>query len=78
MSHRNAYDFVTAAGVISNHYLDSKIFEQMLIALKQGGIIIFASRFSSMGNYWYLNELQKMEKMGRIKALDSEKFYKYD
>lgn len=75
--HRKKYDFVTAAGLVVNNYLDEKIFEQMLLSLRNGGIMVFSARFSYLGQYWYVDKLEELEKLGRVKALDSEEFFKY-
>lgn len=50
----------------------------MLIALKKGGYLIFACRYSYLGDYWYVDQLAELEKLGRIKAVDTEAFFKYD
>jgi len=75
--HRKKYDFVTAAGLVVNNYMDEKLFEQMLLSLHNGGIIVFTARFSYLGNYWYTDKLEELEKKGRIKALGDEEFFKY-
>lgn len=58
--------------------MDENIFEQMLLALKEGGVMVFAARFSYIGNYWYTEKLENLEKLGRIKFLDAESFFKYN
>lgn len=50
----------------------------MLLSLKAGGIMIFAARFSYLGTFWYANKLEELEKLGRIKFLKSDSFFKYD
>lgn len=50
----------------------------MLLALKKDGIMVFAARFSYLGDYWYADALAALEKLGRIKAIESETFFKYD
>ena len=50
----------------------------MLIALKKDGYLIFSARFSYIGLYWYSDQLDEFEKQGRIKAVKSEEFFKYD
>jgi len=57
--------------------MDEKIFEEMLLSLRNGGIMVFTARFSYLGNYWYTEKLEQLEKLGRIKALGSQEFYKY-
>lgn len=52
---RNKFDFLTASGFINNNYLNEKIFDQMLVCLKNYGFIIFTARFSYLGNYWYVD-----------------------
>lgn len=51
----------------------------MLLGLKNGGIMVFAARYSFIGEYWYMAKLQELEKLGRIKAVKpAESFFKYD
>lgn len=50
----------------------------MLVSLKNGGIMVFAARYSFIGEYWYSEKLEALEKLGRIKALKSDSFFKYD
>ena len=40
--------------------------------------MVFAARFSYLGEYWYNSILEEMEKEGRIKFVMSEDFFKYD
>lgn len=75
---RNRFHFVTAAGLVNSNHLDKSIFEQMLIALKKDGYLIFSARFSYLGDFWYADQLAELEKQGRIKAVKSEEFFKYD
>ena len=60
---------MTCAGFINNNQIDELVFEQMLLSLKNGGKMVFAARFSYIGEYWYNEKLLELEKMGRIKAL---------
>lgn len=78
MQLRGQFDIVTCAGLINNNYLDITIFEQMLVALKRGGYIVFSARYSYLGDYWYVDQLAELEKLGRLKAVDQEAFFKYD
>lgn len=41
-------------------------------------MIIFASRFSYIGEYWYDEVLRLMEAEKRINQLEVENFFKYD
>lgn len=75
---RAKFDFVTCSGLINNNHLDEKIFEQMLLGLKNNGIMIFAARYSYIGDFWYAAKLEELEKLGRIRFLKSDSFFKYD
>jgi SAM-dependent methyltransferase len=73
------FDFITCAGFLNNNQVADEIFEQMLLGLKNGGVMVFAARYSYIGEYWYMAKLQKLEKLGRIKAIKpAEAFFKYD
>lgn len=78
LEYRSKFDFVTAAGLINNNFMDVKLFEQMLICLKPGGYMVFSARFSYLGQYWYTDVLEELEKAGRIKFVQDESFFKYD
>lgn len=75
---KNKFDFVVCSGLINNNHLDYKLFEEMTIALKKGGIAVFAARFSYMGNFWYNDVLAEMEAENRWKCLKTKDFFKYD
>lgn len=75
---RNKFTIVTCAGLIYNNHMDEKLFEQMLLSLKKGGIIVFAARYSFIGKYWYDEKLENLEALGRLKFLNSDSFFKYD
>jgi len=76
--YRQKFDFVTCAGFLNNNGMDERLFEQMLLALKKDGLMVFAARYSYLGDYWYADKLAELEKLGRIKAIKSESFFKYD
>lgn len=75
---KSKFDIVVCAGLINNNHLDYKVFEEMIFALKKGGLAIFAARFSYMGNFWYNDVLNEMEAEGRLKLLSESSFFKYD
>jgi len=58
--------------------MDYRLFEDMVMASRKGGLLVFAARFSYMGAYWYEKVLERMENAGRIKLLDTAEFFKYD
>jgi len=75
---KNHFDYVTCAGLINNNHMDYLIFEEMLLACKKGGYIVFAARYSMMGKYWYDSVLKEMTENGRWKPINVETFFKYD
>lgn len=48
------------------------------MSLKNGGIIVFAARYSFIGKYWYDEKLENLEALGRLKFLTSDSFFKYN
>jgi len=70
---------VTCTGLIKGNDMDEKIFEQMLLSLKPGGIIVFAARYSYLGKFLYETKLEEFEhQFERLKFLQSDSFFKYD
>ena len=57
---KNQYDIVTVAGLVNNNHMDYRLFEEMILAAKQNGLIIFAARNSFIGEYWYSDVCQEM------------------
>lgn len=74
----NQFDVVTCAGLINNNHLDYQIFEEMGLALHQGGLTIFAARFSYLGEFWYNEILGELVNDKRWTFLGQEDFFKYD
>jgi hypothetical protein len=50
----------------------------MLLSCKKGGYVIFAARYSFMGNYWYDKIIKEMQEQGRWTLVATEAFFKYD
>lgn len=75
---KNKFDFVTCAGLTNNNYMDYQLFEEMLLACKKGGYIVFSARFSYMGHFWYDKILKEMHDDGRWELVLTDTFFKYD
>jgi len=58
--------------------MDYLLFEEMLLSVKKGGFIIFATRFSYMGMYWYDSIIKEIHNNGRWKLTATDTFFKYD
>ena len=50
---RNRFTFTTASGILADNHLDCSVFEEMLLALKPGGIACFATRTEYLTKYGY-------------------------
>ena len=72
---RNHYDIVVGSDFLNTQFVSQYLVEQILFSMKPNGIAIFASQHSFMGNFWYFNVLEDMEKEGRIKILKDEQIY---
>ena len=59
---QNTFDIVVCAGLVNNNHMDECLFEAMMMAAKKSALIIFASRFSYIGEYWYNDVLVGLEK----------------
>jgi len=58
--------------------MDYNLFEEMLLACKKGGYIVFSARYSMMGHYWYDKVLKEMVDDGRWELVSTDNFFKYD
>jgi len=75
---KNKFDYVVASGLINNNHMDYLLFEEMLLSVKKGGLIIFATRFSYMGMLWYDKIIKEIHEAGRWKLIATDSFFKYD
>merc|ERR1712093_696845 len=69
---KDTFDIVVASGLINNNHMDEGIFEEMMRSAKKNALIIFAARFSYIGEYWYDEELHKLKVSHRLKQLETE------
>ena len=74
---RNKFDFVTASGLIDVGVQDEELFEQMLLPLKEGGVFVFSAQFSYLGDFWWVDKLEQLEKLGRIRKIYSNETFRY-
>ena len=51
------FDIITASGILAEGHLDSKVFDEMLMALKQGGFAVFATRTMYLTKYNYIERM---------------------
>ena len=74
----SSYDFITASGILADNHLDNSVFEEMLLALKVGGIAIFTTRTEYLTLYGYGPYLKKLVDEGKWKMVKNEAHFKYD
>ena len=59
--YHNKYDVITASGVLADGHLDSPVvFDEMMLALKQGGIAIFIFKKVNLENFGYGAYMDKL------------------
>ena len=75
---KNSCDFVVCSGLINNNHMDYKLFELMILCAKKGAMIIFAAKWSYIGEYWYSQITDMLQEEQRLKFIDEDKFFKYD
>ena len=76
--HRGIYDAITCTGVLAEGHLTITAFEEMLLALKQGGFAIFSTREKYLSLYNYGPAIQEHEDKCHWKKISELKFQKYD
>jgi hypothetical protein len=69
---------VTASGILAEGHLDNNVFDEMLLALKQGGYAVFATRTMYLTKYNYNEKIKQLEDTGKWQKLDEWTFDRYD
>jgi len=76
--YHNRFDAITAAGILAEGHLDNNVFDEMLIALKQGGYAVFATRTMYLSQYSYGTKIKELEEQGKWKLVKEITFDRYD
>ena len=76
--YHNRFDAITAAGILAEGHLDNNVFEEMLIALKDKGYAVFATRTMYLEQYSYGQKIKELEEQGRWKLIKEITFDRYD
>ena len=58
---KNRFDVVTCAGCLAEGHLGCEVFEEMVLALKKGGLAIFTTRFMYLEKYGYGAAIKSFE-----------------
>lgn len=72
------YDAITAAGILAEGHLDNAVFDEMLLALKEGGYAIFATRTMYLTKYNYEEKIKELETQEKWKFVKEITFDRYD
>lgn len=75
---RNRFDAITAAGILAEGHLDNNVFEEMLLALKDNGYAVFATRTMYLEQYSYGQKIKELEEQNRWKLVKEITFDRYD
>jgi hypothetical protein len=75
---RNRFSFTIASGILADNHLDCSVFEEMLLALKTGGIACFATRTEYLTKYGYGPYMQQLTDSGKWKFIKETTFGRYD
>jgi predicted TPR repeat methyltransferase len=76
--YRNRFDAITAAGILAEGHLDNNVFDEMLLALKEGGYAVFATRTMYLEQYSYGQRIKELEEQGKWKLIKGITFDRYD
>ncbi len=76
--HHGQYDAVTAAGILAEGHLGNDVFDEILLALKVGGIAVFTTRVEYLTKYSYGVKITELDDTKRWKLVKSVDFPRYD
>ena len=76
--YHNRFDAITAAGILAEGHLDNNVFDEMLLALKDGGYAIFATRTMYLIQYSYGIKIKELEEQAKWKLVKEITFDRYD
>ena len=62
---KGQFDTITASGILAEGHLGVEVFEEFLLALKQGGHAVFTTRTMYLEKYSYGKRMAEIEQEGR-------------
>lgn len=72
-----AFDFVLASGLLAEGHATNEVFDEMLMALKQGGYAVFTSRVEYLTSLNYQTGIDERVASGKWELVDEEEYEKY-
>ena len=74
----NRFDVVTASGILAEGHCDNRVFDEMLMSLKQGGYAVFATRTMYLDKYSYNVKMAELEDQKKWRKVQEVTFDRYD
>ena len=76
--YQNRFEVITAAGILAEGHLDNKVFDEMILALKQGGYAIFTTREEYLTKYNYKEKIDSLVDGSKWEFVKHEEFLRYN
>ncbi|CAI2379159.1 unnamed protein product [Moneuplotes crassus] len=76
--YRERFVALTAAGILAEGHLGNEVFDEMVLALKQGGYAIFTTREEYLTKYNYQEKMDALVEEGKWEFVKQEEFLRYN
>ena len=74
---KNMFEVCTCAGLVNHHHMNWNLFENMIMALKQGGLSVYTSCHSTLGFFWDKEVSSLLIEEKRFKFVDDKEFHTF-
>ena len=75
---RERFDAIATAGVLAEGHCGTKLFDEMLLSVKKGGFMIWATREEYMSKYGYDEKVNELDKEGKWELVKQGDFIRYE
>ena len=75
---KGRFDAVTASGILAEGHLDNRVFDEMLMSIRDNGFMIFATRTEYLSKYSYAEKIKELTQQGKWKLVTEHTFDRYD
>ena len=65
--YHNRFDAITASGILAEGHLGKEVFDEFLLALKNGGYAVFTTRTMYLEKFGYGKRMEELEQEGKWK-----------
>ena len=76
--YRDRFAAIAASGILAEGHLGKEVFDEMLIAMKAGGVAVFTTRTEYLEKFGYGKRMSELESEGKWKKLKEVTFTRYD